>query len=828
MSLNAMDTVQTEPLDRRGKVVSSRAFNGIDFVEITDSTQTALNVHFLNEVPLHNSTVAPTVTGGETVATVAVKPVGAGDWSRDDGHLVLALHVSVPGDFSTYTLTIKDPALDPLFDHVPFSFKAQCPSDLDCRTAAPPCPPVAADIPPIDYLAKDFLSFRQALIDFSALRYPQFQERSEADFGMMFLEALSAVADDLGYTQDRVAAEAALVTATQRRSAIRHARLVDYEPQPVLSARVMLQFDVAPGTGGIKPGLVVSAPGPDGTPIVFETGTGLVNRAADPTSWLASAQWNAAATHPIRAYWFDDSARCLGAGATQMYVLGRGYGFKVGQTLLIETAAETTADPPIRQLVELTEQAEECDLLLTRAVASTAGGPPFFTCEVSPPATMAPTAVTRLVWRDADKLTAARDLTRTVVVGNVVPATQGQTFADEAFVTTAFATPDLTTPQSIVRTGPRPTLAGGAPGAPTSLQLYTLANAPLTWLPAATADEGPGPEIVLTEQLSAGGTNPWICVSDILDAKEFDRAYTLDAARFRSLQRNSDSSLQLDYDGDGGDTIRFGCNGFGIDPADGTRFTVTYRVGAGAAGNVAAGAITRFDPARAPGVTAVTNPLPATGGADPETLDSIRRFAPQKFRASQVRAVIPSDYQVAAQSLPWVQKAGTAFRWTGSWLTVFTTPEPFDSEAITVAQRTEVIDLLNRYRMAGYESYVPDVRYVSIDLIIDICAVPAAFQSDVKVAITAALSAASPAGFFHVNNFTFGQPLERSALEAAIQRVPGVAGILCVRLRVRGRTAGWVEMPDTVPVGAGQIIRCDNDRSAAERGSFSVNVAGGR
>ena len=32
------------------------------------------------------------------------------------------------------------------------------------------------------------------------------QERSEADFGVMFLEALSALADDLSYMQDRVGA----------------------------------------------------------------------------------------------------------------------------------------------------------------------------------------------------------------------------------------------------------------------------------------------------------------------------------------------------------------------------------------------------------------------------------------------------------------------------------------------------------------------------------------------------------------------------------------------------------------------------------------------
>jgi hypothetical protein len=42
--------------------------------------------------------------------------------------------------------------------------------------------PADGDLPPIDYLAKDFDSFRRALSDFSVLRYPAWQERSEADF----------------------------------------------------------------------------------------------------------------------------------------------------------------------------------------------------------------------------------------------------------------------------------------------------------------------------------------------------------------------------------------------------------------------------------------------------------------------------------------------------------------------------------------------------------------------------------------------------------------------------------------------------------------------
>ena len=125
-----------------------------------------------------------------------------------------------------------EPKLDPFFDSAPFSFKANCPTTLDCATPAPSCPEPTAEQVPIDYLAKDFGSFRQALSEFSALRYPAWVERSEADIGVMLMEALAAMADELSYYQDRVSAESTIETATQRLSVVRHARLVDYEPAP--------------------------------------------------------------------------------------------------------------------------------------------------------------------------------------------------------------------------------------------------------------------------------------------------------------------------------------------------------------------------------------------------------------------------------------------------------------------------------------------------------------------------------------------------------------------------------------------------------------------
>lgn len=818
--------------DRRAAVIASNACNGIDFVEIANAGQTQLVVHFLNAVEVALAGT-PTITGGERIATVPVLPVDGNNWGWDEEHLTLALQVDAPGDFSTYTLAVPSPDLDEFFDHVGFSFKANCPSDLDCEAAAVVCPPVTADVPPINYLAKDFQSFRQALLDFSVLRYPQWQERSEGDFGIMFLEALSALADDLSYTQDRIAAEAMISTATQRRSIVRHARLVDYQPSPTTSSTVFLQFElVQPSPDGplaqIPFGVQVSARAPDGTLVPFETGTGLRARLLDNTGRalavspgvVANYLWNAGNVIP---YWFDDSCRCLQTGATQMYVLGHGFNFQPQQQLLVETQAETSADPPIRQIVTL-------------LAAGDPSGPwaseeydPLFFC--SPPSPLG-TPITRIAWQPSDKLVSARDLTRTTLAGNIVLATQGATIANEQFFTTV-APPGSATPTTIVRTGGRPTNPDGTPGTPPSLQLYTLANAPLAYVPQLASDGSTPlePEIVMSE---AEDPIAWSSVPSLLQAQPSDTSFTLDSVRYSKIAQNSDGTQQYDYDGDTGDTIRFGDSIFGLNPDDGTFFTVTYRTSAGAAGNVAADAVTiiRETDASAYNLESATNPLPATGGVDSQPLESVQRLAPQWFRNQLLRAVLPPDYVAAAEQLQWVENAGTTFRWTGSWLTVFTTPQAVGSETISIAQQTQLIDLLNRYRMAGYESYVPSPRYLSIDLLIELCAQPTVFTGDVEGDVVAALSPAGPPGgppgFFAIGAFTFGQSLWRSSLEAAIQAVFGVAGVLRIRVRVRGQNVGFVAMHDAVNVAIDQIIRCDNDPSAPERGSISVVAMGGR
>ena len=797
--------------DRLATLIASATLNGIDFVEITRADQTGLRVHFLNRVAVAGTLTGSspvTITGGEAIPAVPVRPIAATDWGLDDqGRPTLSLRTAFRGDFSAYRLRIASPALDPYFADVGFTFKAGCASALDC--ALPPaCPPLPGGGPLVDYLAKDYTSFRAALLDYSARAYPQWVERDEPDLGMVLAEMLSAAGDELSYLQDRIAAEASLATATQRGSVVRHARLVDYEPRPATSARTLLQLDVA--GGDVPAGLVVEAPLPDGGRIAFELGGGL-----DDTGPLRTdPRWNRLDhTSPdlpprIVPYLWDDAQRCLRAGATELWVAGHGFGFpfdhlQLGTTgidLLIDTAAPTPADPPVREIVHLTGASEEFD-----------------------PLYQAP--VTRLTWDARQALTADHALDRTVLAGNLVPASEGRRHT-ETFV----IDPDPAGPEAglaaVARAGP-----DAACGAPAPVYLHTLTAGRLAWLADEARGAAPLPEIQLASRAAHQGDQPqgWVWRRSLLDADPFEAAFTVEPAGYRDVRPTPAAGRpQWEYDGDDADSIRFGTGTFGDRPRPGSVFDVTYRVTAGAAGNVAADAITVVPPGFGALIAAATNPFPAAGGADEEMLDHVRAAAPRAFRSRQFRAVRAEDYTATALELPWVIDAGTAVRWTGSWLSIFTTALPAGTPdrgtEPTTDQRRALIELLGRRRMTGYEVFTPLPRYVGLDLVITVCAQPWALRGEVEAAVRAAVRTA----LFAPGRMRFGAPLERSDLEAAAQAAPGVSGVLSISYRRRGVISGFVPMPETVTVGRDEIIQVDDDPSRPDRGSIRIVVEGGK
>jgi hypothetical protein len=106
------------------------------------------------------------------------------------------------GDFSTYRLSLQESAtssqppanFDPQLSAVDFSFKVECPEEFDCQTEKI-CPPEAQEQPEISYLAKDYASFRQLMLDRLSVLMPQWQERNPADVGVTLVELLAYVGD---------------------------------------------------------------------------------------------------------------------------------------------------------------------------------------------------------------------------------------------------------------------------------------------------------------------------------------------------------------------------------------------------------------------------------------------------------------------------------------------------------------------------------------------------------------------------------------------------------------------------------------------------------
>lgn len=82
-------------------------------------------------------------------------------------------------------------------------------------------------------------------------------------------------------------------------------------------------------------------------------------------------------------------------------------------------------------------------------------------------------------------------------------------------------------------------------------------------------------------------------------------------------------------------------------------------------------------------------------------------------------------------------------------------------------------------------------------------------------------------GFFDPDNFTFGTPLRRSALEAAIVAVEGVEAVTGIRIRTHGVTEFHDFEALTFEVADDRLIRVENSPLRPERGSVNLVTEGG-
>ena len=79
-------------------------------------------------------------------------------------------------------------------------------------------------------------------------------------------------------------------------------------------------------------------------------------------------------------------------------------------------------------------------------------------------------------------------------------------------------------------------------------------------------------------------------------------------------------------------------------------------------------------------------------------------------------------------------------------------------------------------------------------------------------------------GFFGRDKWTFGQPLDASALMAAIQSCPGVAGVTRADYRWARGPGEWRPLRATLGVAPGEILRIDNDPDQPGHGLLFVTA----
>jgi hypothetical protein len=849
MMFHCCDLRRLEVLRRSGSA------NAIDFLEVLDKAvplgaprQQTLFVRLLRP----SFALTPdnlTIAGGERIRTVGIvwcAPANALPPQAEPGLVdtvddltrTLVVRTDSAGDFSTYMLSIvansssdfPPTGFDPKLSSIAFSFKVECPADFDCAQT-PVCPPDIGVKLNIDYLAKDYLGFRRLMLDRLSLLAPGWSERSPADLGVMLVELLAYAADNLSYRQDAIANEAYLATARQRVSVRRHARLVDYFMHEGCNARAFVHFDVVGQAIALAKGAELLTLTPKLPPVIVPNSQGL--RDAISAGALAFETAHDAVLderlNRLSFYSWGDNGCCLPRGATAATLRGNLANVQhVGDILVFEEVVSPTTFVP-----EDADRAHRWAVRLTSVLASTDPSGQLF----DEPPVDGPVDVTQIAWDAADatpfpfclSVEERPGLEVSVAMGNIVLADHGQTVQDEALgIVPAQAL-------QLAPVGP-----AGCCDKPDPIPVPprfrpALQNAPLS--------HGFDVDELLAAPI--GADEPWWPASSLLRIDP--RAATPRIARLtgalgtviepwtvrRDLLSSADSATDfvVEVENSGRARLRFGDDDHAKRPDPGTAFAATYRFGNGAAGNVGAEAIAHVVSVANGVFTAVRNPMAAAGGVEPEDIEVVRRDAPQAFR-TQERAVTPADYAAAAERRPDVQRAAASFRWTGSWHTVFVTPDRFGGGDVDATFKARLRRHLERFRMAGYDLEVNVPHFVPLDVGLHICVKVDYFRADVLHAVEEALSSDvrpdGSLGLFHPDNFSFGQPVYLSRVIAAAQAVEGVDSVRADSFRRLVDPSPVSLENGVIDIGGLEIAELANNPNFRERGKLVLAAGGGK
>jgi hypothetical protein len=235
-------------------------------------------------------------------------------------------------------------------------------------------------------------------------------------------------------------------------------------------------------------------------------------------------------------------------------------------------------------------------------------------------------------------------------------------------------------------------------------------------------------------------------------------------------------------------SVVFGDGISGMIPPKESGVKAVYISGGGVIGNVSADSLTTWDSVlgvNAPAIRtmSVTNAVAATGGADPESNDSIRYNAPRSLRSLN-RAVTLEDFANLALSIDGVVKSN-AIADSRSSVTVYIAPNAtgsaeetpgVDSSNADTPQMTNYISLVSQYlankKQIGTTVTVLSPAYSPVHVDIQYSALPQYNPSTVSTAIKQALLSD-----FSYSNVDFADVITPEEVEFKLRQVEGVSNV---------------------------------------------------
>lgn len=823
--------------------------NGIKMLLVTSlaTNQATLELHFFNTnflddfltkaiaQPSSMKEIFP-ISGGQRIiagpASGQVQVTGVACPNPDQPIMVLT--VSPLGDYSTYYLSVATggfpPAdrivIDPLLNEIGFKFRPACFS-TNCSPDWDPAPRPVVE-PVIDYLAKDYESFRLTMVQAMMQRVPDWQPTSEADLDQVLLDLFSAAADELSDYQDRVMNEAYLASARKRVSLARHARLMDYHIHQgnQASTIIALEFDLSGE--------------PDETLRQFELNALLLVPPFKPPPfivWSGEAKKSDSSVifatqerqvmhellNRVGLYTWSDAIPTLPAGSTSADLklfptdtspLGRKNAATVVQNLIRDgklkrlviqewlnplTGLAPGRDPGKRQLLTLLSQNKGATAMLDPITGE------WFV---------------RVRWELRDALRSSYCFT--VFCGPPVGKVENVSQFHGNLVEVYHGEPQTTTfleSDKLLTTAAEfhyKRLDSGA----------ALCRMPQPLL--AYRNTKPGGDIPPQSTLSvfisqpAGPEDEWDELANLIHSDDSDE--------------NGDHFV-VETDENGLSTIRFG-NGINgkVLPPD-SRVRCEYQLGNGADGNIGGDKLVFFDLTTLSGaplgttITNCWNPFDVANGRAPEPVAEIIRRVPEAYRTRQLRAITLKDYVDRAEQLSDVSRAAASYAWTGSWRTVRITIDPKGTNELEEAVREKIARHLNAVRLIGEDLEIRPPRFVPLEIGVIVCAHPDYWPEDIRAILEQEFSNGyTPDGrqaFFHPDLWTFGQPIHQSEIIGRIQPVVGVDHVKWVTIkRWNGQTT--FDSDHEIKLQPNEIIQVLNDPDHMERGSITFVVKGGR